>query len=104
MFVSFYWASIGQPNLVRFGNAAGTSFIFTANGCDLAPACGNPLDRYITFLIADRCGAQALDNIESFDRVMGRRRFALLDREVLNEARRIVKASANSAGQSRRLD
>ena len=53
---------------------------------------------------AGSCGAQALDNIESFDRVMGRRRFALLDREVLNEARRIVKASANSAGQSRRLD
>ena len=58
----------------------------------------------LIFAAAGSCGAQALDNIESFDRVMGRRRFALLDREVLNEARRIVKASANSAGQSRRLD
>ena len=60
MFVSFYWASIGQPNLVRFGNAAGTSFIFTANGCDLAPACGNPLDRYITFDFRNAGGASSI--------------------------------------------
>jgi hypothetical protein len=68
----------------------------------LAPSQLNDVFRLV--LITDRCGAQALDNIEGFDRVMGRGRFALLDRDVLNEARRIIKASANGAGQSRRLD
>jgi hypothetical protein len=64
----------------------------------LAPSQLNVVFRL--FLIAKRCGAKVLDNVESFDRVMGRGRFASLDCEVLNEARRIVKASANGGGET----
>lgn len=49
---------------------------------------------------AQRCGPQVLDNAESFDEVFGWNRFASLDSEVLDLARRMVKAPADNGGKS----
>ena len=55
MFFSFYWGSTGGANTVLFtGPGANGQGIFVANGCDLAPNCGNPLDRY--YLRPHQCG------------------------------------------------
>jgi len=48
--VSFYWASTGPANVVGFyGPDNPNQVIGWFNGCDLAPGCGNPLDRQITW-------------------------------------------------------
>ena len=61
-FVSFYWASTGPDNTVSFpGGSNPSQFLFVANGCDLAPACGNPLDRYITFDFSNLGGANVVE-------------------------------------------
>ena len=54
--------------------------------------------------IAKRCGPQALDDVDSFDNVIGRNRFAELDSGVLGIARRIVKAKFDRPGQVDVLD
>jgi len=61
MLFSFYWASTGGANVVLFtGRGANGQGIFVANGCDLAPNCGNPLDRYITFDLTNAGGATGI--------------------------------------------
>jgi hypothetical protein len=41
-------------------------------------------------MIAERCGPQFLDNAENFDRVLGLGRFAELDQNVIDMARRVL--------------
>lgn len=41
--------------------------------------------------IAKRCGADFLDNADSFDNMIGAGRFAETDRKVLDMVRRVVK-------------
>jgi hypothetical protein len=41
-------------------------------------------------MITERCGPQFLDNAENFDRVLGLGRFAELDQNVIDMARRVL--------------
>lgn len=45
------------------------------------------------FLIAQLCGPQFLDNADSFDKMIGRGRFAKTDSDVIDAVRRLVKTS-----------
>jgi hypothetical protein len=56
----------------------------------MSPTGLNAVARLV--LIADRCGPEFLDNVDSFDRVLGTGRFADTDSNVLDLARRIVKS------------
>ena len=52
-------------------------------------------DVFRLVIIAERCGAEVLDNGEGFDRVTRRGRFSELKSNVLDVARRIVKSPAH---------
>jgi hypothetical protein len=52
-------------------------------------------------LIAKNHGPQFLDNADSFDRLLGRGRFAEMDSRSLRDIRRIVEGFANSTAEVR---
>ncbi len=49
-------------------------------------------------MVAERCGPEILDNADNFDEVLGAGRFANLNRDVLNLARRVVSGKNSCLG------
>ena len=61
----------------------------------------SPLNNVLQLVwIAKRCGSQLLDNVECFDHVIGRSRFAELDSGALRIARRIVETKFDGVSQT----
>ena len=65
----------------------------------LNPSDLNAVARLV--MVAERCGSEILDNVDSFDEVFGLGSFARLNCEVLSLARSVVKSSGDGVCISR---